>query len=203
MNKDMKLRKFITTTIREYLNERNNNDYHILYHGTDSDFFDKLDFDKAKKGERYNNPLGDGLYLTPYKKDALKFFGKNVYIYHLPKSSNIKYVTKENWENDYNEIVLETINKMGFNYDDLDKLRKNHIASIYKWQPTQIKMLNRLTFLLSEIYKVDKHQIADIIEDVMNKKNKEYDAVWYDYGEVLIPTSKFNPNYFKKVEEDF
>jgi hypothetical protein len=197
------LREFVNKTVREYLIENSNNDYHILYHGTDSEFFTKLDFDKAKKGERYNNPLGDGLYLTPNRKDALKFFGKNVYIYYLPKSSNIKKVTKENWEDDYNEIVLETIKKLGHSYDDLDRLSKNHIYSIYKWQSAQIKMLNRLTFLLSEIYEVDKHKVADVIEGIMNSRNRNYDAIWYDYGEVLIPTSKFNPNYFKEEGESF
>ena len=180
----------------QFVNEQSESEYYTLYHGTDSEFFNKLDFDKALKGERYNNPLGDGLYLTPYKEDAKKFFGKNVYVYHLPKSSNIKQVTKKNWENDFNEIVIETIKRLGFNYDELDQLRKNHINSIYKWQPTQIVMLNRLSFLLAEIYKIDEYDVVDVIEDVMNDLNEPYDAIWYDYGEILIPTSKFNSEYF-------
>lgn len=183
-------------SFNEFVNEESGSDYYTLYHGTDSDFFTDLDFDKAAKGDRYNNPLGDGIYLTPFKEDAKKFFGKNVYVYHLPKSSNIKKVTKENWENDFKEIVSETIKRLGFNYEDLDQLRKNQINSIYKFQPTQILMLNRLTFLLESLYKIDKYDVADIIEEVMNERNEPYDAIWYDYGEVLIPTSKFNSSYF-------
>ena len=48
MNKDMKLRKFIATTIREYLNEQvSSNREFIGYHSTNSKI-DNFDFDKIE-----------------------------------------------------------------------------------------------------------------------------------------------------------
>jgi hypothetical protein len=48
MNKDMKLRKFIATTIREFLNEQvNTNKEFIVYHSTNSKI-DDFNFDKIE-----------------------------------------------------------------------------------------------------------------------------------------------------------
>jgi len=197
------IRNFIKNKLNKLLTEQNiKNNFYVLYHGTDSDFFTELNFDESSKGERFNNPLGDALYLTPYKEDAEEFFGKNVYVYYLPKNANIKHATKENWENDFNEIVSEVFIAMGKDYDKLDRMSQNRIKMLYR-EPTQIKILNELTFLLSNLLKIDVHEVADIIESVMNKRNEQYDAIWYDYGEVLIPPSKFNSKLFKKTEEDF
>ena len=86
----MNIEEIIHHTLIEFLNENVNlKDYHILYHSTDSDFFNTIDHDNAKKGERYFNPLGNGLYFSTNEKFTKKF-GKNTFYYLLPKKSKIK-----------------------------------------------------------------------------------------------------------------
>lgn len=171
-------------------------DYFKLYHATDSEFFTQLDFNKSDK-IRFHNPLGNGLYLSPDKENIQKHFGKNLYVYYLPKSSNIKFVSKENFKNDYYNVLRKVLKKIGKKYEDLPEYQKRNIENNYKFQNAAIIMLNRLTRYLAEIFGIDADKMADIIENIMNKENSKYDAIWYDYGEVLIPTEKFKSQYFK------
>lgn len=172
--------------------------YYILYHGTDSDFFDTIEPTKAKKGEDnlYHNPLGDGIYLSD-DIDFVKNFGENIFKYYLPKDSNIKFYTKENYEDTFLTIVEKTIDKLGFDLEELDQMTINHIMALYKWQPTQIKMLVRLAKILSDKFKIDLDIVGDTMTKISTELNSQYDAVWFDYGEIIIPFDKFDFKQFR------
>jgi hypothetical protein len=67
----MELRKFIATTIREYLNEQIDNFTDItLYHGTNNDFDN---FDIEKSGLIQYSDWGKGIYFTRSKSQAHQY----------------------------------------------------------------------------------------------------------------------------------
>lgn len=93
----MELKKFIATTISEYLNEQQNtqtienfeDDELILYHGSPY-YFDKFTTTKMGSGIGQQNS-GWGLYLTT-NKDSAKRYGKYIYIVSISKSIELKFI---------------------------------------------------------------------------------------------------------------
>lgn len=96
----MEVRKFIATTIREYLNEQQNtqtienfgDDELILYHGS-SYYFDKFKTFKIGSGIGEQDS-GWGLYLTT-NKDTAKIFGKYIYSVSILKSIEMKIMEED------------------------------------------------------------------------------------------------------------
>jgi len=108
-------------------------DYYVLYHSTDSDFFDSVKYDMAKKGDRFFNPLGNGLYFST-NKDFSKGFGKNTFYYLLPKSAKIKKVTFKSWtQSTFLSIVKKVLKKYNKDYwkdtDISDKVEINRLGT--------------------------------------------------------------------------
>ena len=94
--KQMELRKFITTTIREYLNENVNQKEIVAYHGGDKlDDFDYNEIGTAKHG----NIFGNGFYFTTEYYMALDFAfktGKDYgFIYKCSIKPKIPFITTE------------------------------------------------------------------------------------------------------------
>jgi hypothetical protein len=187
----------------EGLESINLKNYHILYHSTDSDFFNTIQYDNAKKGERFFNPLGNGLYFSTNEKFS-RTFGKNTYYYLLPKSTKVKKITDSNWGVVYHSILKRTLKKYGINYDDLDigeKVMFNRLGN-----DAPITSLNELQEVLSAPdlgYNLDN--VQETIEGVVDNMNAKYGAVWYkntDYyqqaDEILIPALSFNKSLFFK-----
>jgi hypothetical protein len=201
----MELRKFIKTTIREYLNEQiNTKDYYILYHSTDSDFFKTIEYGNAKKGDRYFNPLGNGLYFSTNKAFS-QTFGKNTYYYALPKNSKIKKITPKSWrESNYENILKLVLKEYGINYRDEKQISFSQFFDLLRLRNNApIESLNSLEFILSRDFKLNN--VQENIEKVVDKINSKYDAIWYkdtDYyqkaDEILIPTLSFKKELFMK-----
>jgi hypothetical protein len=202
----MELRKFIVTTIRKCLNEEiNTKDYHILYHSTDSDFFNTIDYDNAKKGDRYFNPLGNGLYFSTNKQFS-KTFGKNTFYYLLPKSAKIKKITYKTWtESNYHNILKLVLKKYNIDYlKDTTIQQKVELMRLANDAP--ISSLTQLEVVLSSSdLGYNLSNVHETIENVVDKINSKYDAIWYkdtDYyqkaDEILIPTLSFKKEFFVK-----
>jgi len=92
MNKDMKLRKFITTTIREFLNEQvsGNNEF-IAYHSTNSKI-NNFDFDKIELKPNSSTRI-DGIFFSNIPQTSwgdyvykVKIISQNLAIFDLSKS---------------------------------------------------------------------------------------------------------------------
>ncbi len=197
------MKKFIATSIKEFLNEqKSTNDYHILYHSTDSDFFNAIQYDKAKKGDRFFNPLGNGLYLSSNEQFTKKF-GKNTYYYLLPKTAKIKKITYKSWtESNYQNILKLVLKKYNIDYwKDTTIQQKVELMRLGNNSP--IESLNSLEYVLSAVWELDN--VQETIETVVDKINEKYDAIWYkdtDYyqkaDEVLIPMRSFKKELFVK-----
>jgi hypothetical protein len=92
MNKDMKLRKFIATTIREFLNEQVNTDKEfIAYHSTNSKI-DDFDFDKIELKPNSSTRI-DGMFFSNIPQTSwgdyvykVKIISQNPAIFDLSKS---------------------------------------------------------------------------------------------------------------------
>ena len=202
----MKLEKSVTNTIKEYINkEKTTTNYYILYHSTDSDFFNVIQYDNAKKGDRYFNPLGNGLYFSTNKQFS-KTFGKNTYYYLLPKTSKIKKITYKSWtESSYQNILKLVLKKYNIDYwKDTTHTQKVELMRLANNTP--ISSLNELQELLSSPdLGYNLPNVQETIESVVDKINAKYDAVWYkdtDYyqkaDEILIPTLSFKKELFIK-----
>ena len=189
-------------TISEFITESNKKDYHILYHSSDSAFFDILDYDKAKKGERFFNPLGNGLYCTT-NLEFSKTFGKNTYYYLLPKNAKIKKVTHKTWPTTFQQILKSVLKKYNIDYwNDITSYQKVFFNRLSNDSP--ISSLNELQEVLSaDDYDFNLSNVQDTIESVVDKMNMNYDAIWYkdtdfylEANEILIPISKFKKELF-------
>lgn len=92
MNKDMKLRKFIATTIKEYLNEQvSGNKEFIGYHSTNSKM-DNFDFDKIELKPNSSTRI-DGIFFSNVPQTSwgdyvykVKIISQNPAIFDLSKS---------------------------------------------------------------------------------------------------------------------
>jgi len=92
MTKDMKLRKFIATTIREYLNEQmSNNKEFIAYHSTNSKI-DDFDFDKIELKPNSSTRI-DGIFFSNIPQTSwgdyvykVKIISQNPAVFDLSKS---------------------------------------------------------------------------------------------------------------------
>ena len=92
MNKDMKLRKFIDTTIREFLNEQvSDNKKFITYHSTNSKI-DNFDFNKIELKSNSSTRI-DGMFFSNIPQKSwgeyvykVKIISQNPAIFDLSKS---------------------------------------------------------------------------------------------------------------------
>ena len=92
MDKDMKLRKFIATTIREFLNEQVSGDKEfIAYHSTNSKI-DNFDFDKIELKPNSSTRI-DGMFFSNVPQTSwgdyvykVKIISQNPAIFDLSKS---------------------------------------------------------------------------------------------------------------------
>jgi len=92
MDKDMKLRKFIATTIREFLNEQVSGDKEfIAYHSTNSKI-DNFDFDKIELKPNSSTRI-DGIFFSNVPQTSwgdyvykVKIISQNPAIFDLSKS---------------------------------------------------------------------------------------------------------------------
>jgi len=92
MTKDMKLRKFIATTLSEYLNEQmSNNKEFIAYHSTNSKI-DDFDFDKIELKPNSSTRI-DGMFFSNIPQTSwgdyvykVKIISQNPAIFDLSKS---------------------------------------------------------------------------------------------------------------------
>jgi hypothetical protein len=191
----------LTESQLKNLLESGNKPYWVLYHHTDSDFFDTLNHSLAKKGERYFNPLGNGLYCSTNKEFG-KGFGKNTFYYLLPKNSKIKIVTQNKWySTDFWSYLNKVLRKYKLNFRDLSLEDRVTIDRIANNEP--ITSLNELEFVLSVDLKLDNVDV--VMESVMDERNSTYDAIWYrttnyykSADEIVIPTKSFKKEYFVK-----
>ena len=205
------IRKIIRKLIREDWDlfneskEKKINGYHILYHSTDSDFFDTIEYDNAKKGERFYNPLGNGLYFSTNINFSKKF-GKNTYYYLLPKSAKIKKITDKYWKEQlYESILKKVLKKYKIDYyRDLTLIQKVELMRL--GNDTPISSLNELTEVLSgSDLGYNLPNVQETIENIVDDINSKYDAIWYkttDYyqeaDEILIPKLSFKKELFLK-----
>jgi len=196
--------------IQEYTKKMLHKKYYVLYHSTDSDFFNSIQYDNAKKGERYFNPLGNGLYFSTNEQFS-KTFGKNTYYYLLPKNAKIKKVTHKTWvQGLYQKILIIVLKKYGIDYwKDLTVFQKVELMNISNDAP--ISSLNELQEVLSSSdLGYNLYNVQQTIEDVVDNINSNYDAIWYkntDYyqksDEILIPIKSFQKElFFKKLPNE-
>lgn len=155
MKKDFNLRKFIHTTIREYLNENMNINNLILYHGTNNDF-NNFDLKFFNSGSGDGGWLGYGIYLTndyEYAEsygDVLecKVTLNNPYILEdytystRPQKLNNELVTNNSRETTnklkelgYDSVVLK--------YKDETRTWLDEFIEICVFNPSNIKIINR------------------------------------------------------------
>ena len=189
----------------EYIKENLSKDYYILYHSTDSDFFETLNTNMAKKGDRYFNPLGNGLYCSS-NLEFSRTYGRNTYYYLLPKNSKIKKVTYKSWsESTYENILKLILKQYNIDYRNKKQVSFSQFYDLMRLRnDTPIESLNSLEEVLRIYFKLDN--IQDTMEKVVDKINSRYDAIWYketdfylDADEILIPANSFKKDLFKKV----
>jgi len=200
----MELRKFVATTLREYLNESNNN-YTTLYHGG---FMDKL-----------HSPI----YLTEDYYMA-KSYDNNVYTFLLDKNSNILDLTDLNTfqeikkkiynNNSNNYLKYKTFG--GFGLESKDRIERNYnILKRYKDYnviENRYKELLNIDFVkniwsehyydriddLVDFYKTassDERKIIDeleILDNEIRNMNKQDDYSLNMFGEYFQDYSKNN-----------
>jgi uncharacterized protein YjaZ len=129
------LRKFIKITIREFLNEQNNN-YITLYHGG------------------YIDKLYSPIYLTEDYYMA-KSYDNNVYTFLLDKNSNILDLTNLNTFQEIKKKIYDNYSKNylkyktfgGFGLETKDRIEKNY--SILKQYKNYNEIENRYKELLN------------------------------------------------------
>jgi hypothetical protein len=193
--------------LNEIKGEEYKKEHYTLYHATDSDYFEAPDVTKAKKGSRYFNPLGLGLYCST-NKEFVRKFGKNIFIYLLPKNSKIKFVTRSNWLREYGGILTKIFRKLHMSYwNDTTIEQKVELNKLGNNAP--ITSLNELADYLDVILPLDTAgvNIYEIIEEINTQRNSNYDAVWYrttDYyqkaDEVIVPFNRFkSENFIREI----
>lgn len=131
----MELRKFIATSLREYLNEQNNN-YITLYHGG------------------YIDKLYSPIYLTEDYYMA-KSYDNNIIIFLLDKNSNILDLTDLNTFQEIKKKIYDNYSKNylkyktfgGFGLETKDMIEKNY--SILKQYKNYNEIENRYKELLN------------------------------------------------------
>jgi hypothetical protein len=193
------LKKFIATTIQEYLNERKNNEKSIIaYHGTPHGKFDKFSMMKRGTGADLTSvgDYGKGFYFSPNKE------------YALPYATDI-----QNMRNDIKEVkpTLYTVKlKMNKPFDMriLSEIQKQYIVLVKKYGAFNIpdqeyeKMYNELG--ITE----DEYEFFNYVEnligdnwgdwDIKNKlKEHGYDSlISYDGNEYIV----YSPNQIEIID---
>jgi hypothetical protein len=131
------LKQFIKTTIREFVNENIiSNSQHIVYHGTDFDFYE---FKTRRKVSGYGYSMG--AYFSSSEKEA-KRYGKNIKQYTLDfnKLLDLTFIIEDdkngkekffNYMNNELDIFFPQQKSMiysnpYFGYTTLESLDKNH-----------------------------------------------------------------------------
>jgi hypothetical protein len=193
------------TLFEEFENKK---DSYTLYHSTNSEFFKEPESDRD---ERHYNPLGQGLYFSSIKSYSKKF-GKNTFVYSLPKNSNILFINKSNYKLHLTNIIKDLLLGLDLVWNDVIGLW-NLVSDCYinKGDPP-IGYLNGFTrFLYREVVNGYKEiELQDLMEVVVDDINSQYDAIWYEKDlyrgkedEIIIPFNKFKSEFFQnKLNEN-
>ena len=143
MEKDIKLRKFIATTIREYLNEQNNlGDRIVGYHGTRSFLpFQKFENSMIGTGLVSGGAKYDGFFFTTEKENAeyySEYFVCKVIINDIKltpiENKNPSTVLSLGLKNKQNYIVEDILD--GAVFSDIIIVPKNNLdtINIIEWE---------------------------------------------------------------------
>lgn len=169
----MKLRKFIKTTIREYLNEQIKNSDTVWYHGTDKEFLNPKRF----VGEFDN--MG-GFFLTK-NIDFAKRHGKYIKKFKLDK--DIKIFDFDN-EKDF-LLYSEEVSK---------KIKLPNIGILhYAILLNGYSEIEEIKYVMRTIYPEIKN---DIFNKIMGDMGNKYDGIQY-----LIRKKRLYRDY-KSIEEN-
>ena len=181
---------------------QNKNSY-TLYHSTNSDFFKKPE----DRHDRYYNPLGTGIYFSSIKSYSKKF-GKNTYVYLLPKNSDILFINKSNCGEHIQDIIHELLRGLELDWDEVVVVWNFDRDEYINRGDPPIGILNGFTrFIYMKFNGGYKEiEIQDLMEMVVNGFNDRYDAVWYQkdlyngykQDEIIIPFKKFKSEYFQE-----
>jgi hypothetical protein len=198
----MELKKFIATTIREYLNEQQNLDKKIIaYHGTPYGTFNKFSMRKKGSGADLDgySDYGNGFYFSNNKEDAISY-AKNI--------SNVRGDIKNPKPTLY---TVELDMGKPFDMRILSELQKRHITLIKKFggilnipNEEYQKMYNELgiTEKDREFYNGVEELISDNWGDwnIGNKLKKHgYDSlISYDGREYVV----YSPNQIRILKNE-
>ena len=155
------LKKFIATTIREYLNENIIND-EIFYHGSPYKFDNlKKDIGKKTGGDEY----GYGIYLTNNKNLAIHY-AKGGYVYNvkIPNYLNFlsdnKKVGKSNLDKVRNMFIInDFINNKGEEMSNEHKLFI--INNIIKDSKNGLDLYNKIL----RIFPISDKQLSEMMDN--------------------------------------
>jgi len=132
MNKDMKLRKIITTTIREFLNEHvSSNKEFIAYHSTNSKI-DNFDFDKIELKPNSSTRI-DGMFFSNIPQISwgdyvykVKIISQNPAFFDLSKSRFDSLGIQEAFDallrGDTSYIIEDLVEYGGMEQEDAENL---------------------------------------------------------------------------------
>ena len=132
MNKDMKLRKIITTTIREFFNEQvSGNKEFIGYHSTNSKI-DNFDFDKIELKPNSSTRI-DGIFFSNVPQTSwgdyvykVKIISQNPAIFDLSKSRFDSLGIQEAFDallrGDTSYMIEDLVEYGGMEQDDAENL---------------------------------------------------------------------------------
>jgi hypothetical protein len=168
------------------------------YHATDSVPFDIFDPSKAVKGERYFNPLGDGMYVST-NKDFARRFGKNMMEGNVPKDLNILNLPPKRANAMTESIGRAAIKAAGKGYDSLPLMKKVEFNRLWN-QGSPIENLNALDDFMANGLGIKNSQ--EIIQSISKKRFQKYDAVrwgstdYYDKADEIALISDKAKNAF-------
>lgn len=207
----MELRKFIATTIREYLNEENEN-LTTLYHGSKF-LFNKFDMSRVNTGQ-HSQDFGYGLYFTSNKETA-KFYANEL-------SNNKTPIEKYNdiiKNNNKNEMLYQYLvnNRIISAKRILNDLISKNVGDINEWQTllNALDTVQRHSYLYTVIINngnfinkdecvVMKHKL-NINDEEMNEVllKQGYNGIKYKINPfVLNKNSNFDREYNVVIIDD-
>lgn len=132
MNEDMKLRKFIATTIREFLNEQvSGNKEFIAYHSTNTKI-DNFDFDKIELKPNSSTRI-DGIFFSNVPQTSwgdyvykVKIISQNPAIFDLSKSRFDSLAIQEAFDallrGDTSYMIEDLVEYGGMEQEDAENL---------------------------------------------------------------------------------
>ncbi len=157
-----------------------------FYHGTDSDPFDIYDPSKAKKGEKFYNPLGEAMYVTD-KPEFAKMFGENVYDVEIPDNANIKKISPSKASSAIGDILKRALRKVGIDYWKTDisfKVEFNKFVELAAYSPYEA--IIEATEFVSIQFPGKADEYREWVSKIATEKFSKFDVV------VFVGTN--NPN---------